>query len=264
MKKKLLALITILSILLTSMSPVQAAVNYKSGYAYKTGKNVYYAFTTSSSSTAIYRINVKTKKKTKIFPKNKVTGLSDFCSLNVQGGYVYCCCSVKSNFIDATFIYRIKISNGKIKRLATGINPTIVGDKIVYEQTKNTKVSSGSSMFMSVPTGKIKEMNLDGTGKKDIDPVEFKDAEASYNMSGPQKTIVMGKSKYYISGKGKKLVAKKSGRKKTIFKSKNKIIGYRVLSGYVVIKVQSSGKITAYGVKTNGKNKAKLISWKLK
>ena len=263
MKKKLLALITIISILITSVAPVSAATTYKSGYAYKTGNYVYYAFSSSSSSTAIYRINIKTKKKTKIFPVKKDTGLSDFTSLNVQGGYIYCCCTVKSNLLNATFIYRIKISNGKTKRLATGINPTIVGDKIVYEQTKNTKLNANNPIFMSMPSGKVREMNLNGTGKKDIEEVSLQDAEATYSVSGPQTTITRGKSKYYIASKGKKLI-KKGKSKKTIFSSKNKIISYRILSGYAVIKVQSSGKITAYGVKTNGKNKAKLISWKTK
>lgn len=262
MKKKLLTIVLSMVLSISMVFSVAAKTYTKSGYAAKAGSEVFYAFTSSSSSTALYKVNVNTKKKTKI--KLKTTGnLGNFTSINVKGGYIYCAATYKDNASKTTHIYRIDIKTGSLKRLASGMNPTIVGSKVVYEQTTTIRIDANQINFQSVPTGKVKEMDLNGKNKKDA-VYNFKDAEATYISGSKQTAIKKGKYKYSIASKGKTIVRKKGKTKKTIFKTKYKIIGFRVLSGYLVIKTAGKDKMTAYGVKTSGKKKVKLASWSVK
>ena len=260
--KKLMAIVLPMVLVVSTAFTGWGKTYYQSGYAAKSGKNVYYAFTSSNSSTALYKVNIKSKKKTKLTVNSKVK-LSDFTSISVKNGYLYCAATYRDNVSATSHIYRISLKSGGAKRLASGINPTVVGDKIVYEETSTIRVEADVPTFQAVPTGKLKEMDLEGKNKRVVN-YSLKSAEASFVSGSKQTKISVGKYKFYIASKGKKLVRAKGKTKKTIFSTKSKIIGFRAMSGYVVIKTAHKDTITAYGVKSNGKKKVKLVSWSVK
>ena len=86
MRKKILAILIVAILAMSSLAPaiVSADTYVKSGYACKSGSNIYFAFTSSKKSTPIYKFNVKTGQRTKVYPKGQ-SSLKVFKNLNVLG-----------------------------------------------------------------------------------------------------------------------------------------------------------------------------------
>lgn len=242
----------VMAISILAPSIVSADTYTKSGYACKEGNNIYFAFTSTKKSTPIYKFNVKTRKRTKVYPKNR-SALNKFENLNVLGKYIYCAAR-PVNSLTCSYIYRINTKNGKAKRLARGVKPTLVGDKIIYESMKSQKVNY-NPLLQYVPSGKTYMIEKNGTNKQ---PSNHEDVSVESQCSG--ENIASGKYQFYISKDGKRIYRKKGAKKKTIFKAK-KITGFRALSGYLVVKTLKGRKNCAYCVKNNGKIKMKMLTW---
>ena len=254
MARKILVSLLIAIIVIGSITPrsVSAAVYAESGFACRSGKNIYYAFTSKSKSTPIYCFNVKTGLRTKIYPRSRVS-LKDFKNLNVLNGYIYCSARPLKS-LKTTNIYRIKIKTGKVKLLIKGgVNPTIVGDKIVYDGTREKKVKANFGVEY-VPSGKKFIAEQDGTKKK---TVGYEGISQEAKCRGTK--IAYGKYKFYISKDGKRIY-RIGGKKKTICRAK-KIVGFRVLKGYLIVKTTKRGKNYAYCVKNNGKQSTRILTW---
>ena len=253
MRKKLLASLIIMVLAMGCLAPamVSADTYVRSGYACKSGSNVYFAFTSTKKSTPIYKFNVKTGKRVKVVIKR--ANLKEFKHLSVSGKYLYCSAR-PAKVIGCTYIYRINLKTGSARRLAKGTKPTLVGDKIVFEGVKAQKVNDNFS-YTYVPSGKDYMIPQEG-GKKQ--PVNHVEVSAETSCRGTQ--IASGKYKFYISKDGKKIYRKNGSKKKQICKAK-KITGFRVLGGYLVVKTTKNGKNYAYCVKSNGKKSMKMLKW---
>ena len=254
MRKKLLAILIMIVMAVGCMTPaiVSADTYIKSGYACKAGSNIYFAFSSTKKSTPIYKFNVKTGKRTKVYPVNR-SSLKEFKNLNVLGKYLYCSARPVSS-LTCTYIYRINIKTGKAKRLARGTNPTVVNGKIVFEGVKSQKINDNLSVRY-VPSGKSYEIEPEGGKKKPVSHVEVL-AEASCRGT----KIASGKYQFYISKDGKKIYRLNGKKKKQICKAK-KITGFRVLGGYLVVKTTKNGKNYAYCVKNNGSKSMRMLKW---
>ena len=252
-------LIAMLAFATVQTQSVKADVYVESGFACKSGSGIYFAFTSKNKSTPIYKFDIKTGKRSKVFPIKKST-LTDFKNLNVLNGNIYCSASQK-NVLNDTNIYKINIKTGKAKWLARGIKPTIVNGKIVYESVKTAKVNDGLT-FTFVPSGKKCAIDTDGSKKKNVDH-----ESVSVEETCSSKKIASGKYTFYISKDNKKLYRKTAGAKKakSIFKTK-KITGFRVLGSYLVVKTSKGGSNQAYCIKAsgktiNGKKSVKILTW---
>ncbi len=104
-----------------SIQNVSADTYVQSGYACKRGNNVFFAFpaTKTKNATPIYKFNINTAKRTKIYPKGK-SELKEFKNINALGKYVYCSAR-RGNSLTCSYVYRINTKNGKIKKLAKGV-----------------------------------------------------------------------------------------------------------------------------------------------
>ena len=254
MRKKILAILIIAILAMSSLAPaiVSADTYVKSGYACKSGSNIYFAFTSTKKSTPIYKFNVKTGQRTKVFPKGQ-SSLKVFKNLNVLGKYVYCSARPASS-LTCTYIYRINTKTGKTKKLARGTNPTVVNGKIVFWGVKSQKVNDNLNVTY-VPSGKVYEIEPEGGKKK---PVTHTGVEFETTCKGTK--IAYGKYKYYISKDRKKIFRTGGKGKKQICKAK-KITGFRVLGGYLVVKTTKNGKNYAYCVKNNGSTSMRMLKW---
>ncbi len=241
-----------MAIVTLAPATVSADARVASGYACKSGNYVYYSFTSSKKSTAIYRINIKNYKKSKVFPKKK-SKLKAFTNLNVKGKFIYCACRT-GNSLNSCRIYRINMSNGKTKKLAYGLNPTLVGNNIVFDGTKSVKVND-SAFKTYVPTGRQYAIDKKG-GKKKKANIDFKSVETTCRGT----KISSGKYSYYITSDGKKIYRQRGNKTYKVCKAK-KITGFRVLKGYLVVKTKKGKKNNAYLVKNNGSKSVKLLSW---
>lgn len=241
-----------LAVSLMAPAMVSADTYVKSGYACKAKNNVYFAFTSTKKSTPIYKFNVKTGQRTKVFPKGK-SSLKEFKHLNVLGKYIYCAAR-PARSLSCSFIYRINAKTGRARKLARGTKPTIVNGKIVFEGMKSQKVHDNLNVTY-VPSGKDYEMEPEGGKKK---PVNHTAIIAETSSRGTK--IASGKYKYYISKDGKKIFRTGGKGKKQICKAK-KITGFRVLGGYLVVKTSKNGKNYAYCVKNNGSTSVRILKW---
>ncbi len=237
---------------------VKADTYAESGFACREKNSIYFAFASKNKSTAIYRFDVKTGRRVKVFPTKRST-LTEFKNLNILGNYIYCSARVKTVLND-TNIYKINIKTGKAKWLARGVKPTIVNGKIVYEGTKSTKVNDNLT-YTYVPSGKKYAIETDGGKKKHVSH-----NNVSLEASCRGTKIVSGKYSYFISKNSKKLYRKYGSNKAKAICKARKISGFRVLGGYIVVKTTKNGKNYAYCVKSsgkliNGKKSLKMLTW---
>ena len=254
MRKKLLASLIMMVLAVSLMAPamVSADTYVKSGYACKAKNNVYFAFASTKKSTPIYKFNVKTGKRTKVYPRGRAK-LREFKNLSVLGKYIYCSAR-PANSVTCTYIYRINTKSGKAKRLARGTKPTLVGDKIVYEGVKSQRVNDGLSVTY-VPSGKSYMIPQEG-GKKP--PANHSEVSVETSCRGTK--IASGKYKFYIAKDGKKIY-RTGGKGKILVCKARKITGFRVLSGYLVVKTTKNGRNYAYCVKKDGSKSMKMLRW---
>ena len=253
MFKKFLASLIIMVLAMGCLAPaiVSADTYVQSGYACKEGNNIYFAFASTKKSTPIYKFNVKTGKRTKVYP-TKGSSLKEFKHLNVHGKYIYCAARPAKS-LSCTYIYRINTKTGDAKKLARGTKPTLVNGKIVFESMKAQKVNDNITLTY-VPSGKNYEIEPEGGKKK---PVSHTEINAETSCRGTK--ITSGKYKFYISKDGKKIY-RTGGKKKQICKA-SKITGFRVLDGYLIVKTTKKGKNYAYCVKNNGSKSMKMLKW---
>ena len=253
MRKKLLTSLIIMVLAFSCMAPtmVSADTYVRSGYACKSGKNIYFAFTSTKKSTPIYKFNVKTGKRVKVAIKR--VKLKEFKHLSTDGKYLYCSARPAKS-LGCTYIYRINLKTGSTKRLAKGIKPTLVGNKIIFEGVKTQKVND-DLRYTYVPSGKDYQIPQEGGRRQ---PVNHTELTTETSCRGSK--IAYGKYKYYISKDGKKIFRKKGKQKQLVCKAK-KITGFRVLGGYLVVKTTKKGKNYAYCVKSNGSKSMKMLKW---
>lgn len=126
----------------------------------------------------LYSYDIRTDKVDKIYSVKARSKKQDvrICIeiMDVKGGYVY---FATSYYIGSGFdkkysaIYRIKESNKKIQKLATGVDATVVGDRIYYNTDyvgygagMNTDINNEDMWEMHCK--KIMSMKLDGKDKK--------------------------------------------------------------------------------------------------
>ena len=254
MRKKILAILIVAILAMSSLAPaiVSADTYVKSGYACKKGSNIYFAFTSTKKSTPIYKFNVKTGQRTKVFPKGK-SSLKEFKHLNVLGKYIICAVRPASS-LSCSYIYRINAKTGKAKKLRKGTKPTIVNGKIVFEGVQKQKVNDNLS-FTYVPSGESFEIPPKGGKKKKVNHTAI-----SVEATCRGQKITSGRYTYYISKDGKKIFRTGGKGKKQICKAK-KITGFRVLSGYLIVKTTKNGRNYAYCVKNNGSTSVRILKW---
>lgn len=233
-------------------SVVSADKYTKSGFACKKGSNIYFAFTSSKKSTPIYKYNVKTRRRTRVFPR-RGNSIKEFKNLNIMGKYIYCAARPAKS-LSCRYIYKINVKNGTAKKLAKGTNPTIVGGRIVYEGMKAQRVNDNLNITY-VPSGKDYSADMNCRRKK---PVSHKAVNAETSCRDTK--IGYGKYKYFITGDGKKIYRQRGKSKKQICKAR-KITGFRVLSGYLIVKTTKNGRNYAYCVKNDGSSSVKILRW---
>ena len=109
------------------------------------------------SGTCVYKVNIKTKKKIRLY-KSKFSWASIY-SVSVYKGYVYFVAA--KGGIDLPFpyyIYRIKTNGTSLKYLGEGWNPIVYNNKIYYEKTTKSNIDMYKSQG-------IYKMNLNGNNK---------------------------------------------------------------------------------------------------
>lgn len=246
----------------------------ETGFAYKSGRYIYYAFEMEGVRTNIMRLDTKTKKKKSIVSyKYKGEPTNGFYNLTVKGKYIYAVWDLAYGTGDSeSYIYRFSKDGKSRKKLACGEMPVIIKDRIYYEKCTLER----NSYCTTQPTGKIYSMKLDGTDKKKVGTKKSLKLKArawynDYSNSTPPLTI--GNYKYYVGNSGRTIYRYNKKTKKT-----NKVITYpkrvdcfMVQGDYVIAKgckvkqhdnyYIECDQIITYCVKTNGKDKLKLISW---
>ncbi|WP_440199095.1 hypothetical protein [Anaerocolumna jejuensis] len=140
-------------------------------HAYRSGNDIYYSYNMNGNRMGICKINVKTKKITKITDyKFKGKESNGYSEITAAGDSIYCTYDLNYG-TDSSQNYIYKISkDGKTKiRLDKGFNPVVYNNRLYYIKVK--KVSDNSGFPYDIPVG-IYKMNLDGsniTGIFDFD-----------------------------------------------------------------------------------------------
>lgn len=241
-----------------------AQTGMETGYGCQVGKYVYYAFEMNGVRMGIRRYNTKTKKSKEIF-SYKINGeeSNGFYNISVKGNYIY---AVWDQYYGTgatrAYIYRIKKDGSKSKRLACGIKPVIIGNRIYYEKCKEVQVDYGNFYDTeTVLTGKMYSMKLDGSDKKRAGTVKIKKLSGnSYYNEEPD--IIKG-YKYFIKGKTLYRKKMKTGKVKRLISCSDGVSDFYICNNYILVKGRYGGgyKMAAYIIKTNGKDKKKLASW---
>lgn len=105
----------------------------------------------------IYKINLKTKKKTKVYSFKESNGLSD---LSVYGDFIYCTYDISYGSECYTYaIYQISKDGKELKKLSFGHSPSVSDDWIYYIKTKNVI----DEYFQYSKSIGIYKMKLDGS-----------------------------------------------------------------------------------------------------
>lgn len=279
--------------------------------SYRSGNDIYYSYNMDGNRMGICKINVKTKKITKItdykFNGKESNGFSE---ITVAGDSIYCTYDLNYG-TDSSQNYIYKISkDGKTKiRLDKGFNPVVYKNLLYYIKVKKAADNSGiiydipvgiykmnldgsniTSIFdfdsnqqiskMAITNEKIyyegydykvskdfwKSVNVDGSNTENLNSAKFNRIAGSDQQKSSQNMIVSAnKGVLYKSdkagGKKIKLVSFKNGR----------ILDFTVLGDYIMVKgykkeysSQFKGdldKAYVYLIKTNGKDRTKVVSW---
>ena len=165
------------SIFVGNMTNSYASTSYKNSV---TNKN---ALTTSarsgnyiycSSGCALYKVNVKTKKKTILY-KGKYAWAS-IRNVSVYKDYVYFISEKGGIDISTPYIYRIKTNGKNLQCLGLGENPIPYGNKVYY-------LGGIRKDDYESKTNGIYKMNLNGSNKTCIDESEYILNFTIYNSS---------------------------------------------------------------------------------
>ena len=110
------------------------------------------------SGTGVYKVNIKTKKKTRLYKTKSplISWVSDVC---VYKGYVYFIAGTSGLDDCVTSIFRIKTNGTHLKNLGTGCNVILYGNKIYYVKIL------GDYDYGGYYTKGIYKMNLNGSNK---------------------------------------------------------------------------------------------------
>lgn len=123
-----------------------------------------------SSEDALYKVNVKTKKKTRLY---KVKYDWEFIrDVSVYKDYIYFTYEKKSN----SYIYRIKTNGKNLKCLGTGVNPKPYRNKIYY-------LGVVKRDDYEIETKNIYKMNLNGSNKTCIKKSKYISDFSIYNSN---------------------------------------------------------------------------------
>lgn len=252
-KKILVGLIVmIMAVGVLAPTAVSAATYTKSGFACKRKNNIYFAFTSTKKSTPIYKFNVKTGKRTKVFPR-RGNAIKEFKSLNIVGKNLYCAARPAKS-LSCRYIYKINVKKGTAKQLAKGTNPTIVNKRIVFEGMKSQRINDNLNVTY-VPSGKDYSADMNCKKKK---LVSHNAVNAETSCRGTK--IGYGKYKFYITDDGKKIFRQNGKSKRQICRAR-KITGFRVLSGYLIVKTTNKGHNYAYCVRNDGSSSVRILKW---
>lgn len=279
--KHLIALVLAICCVLNGIPSISAnaatkkVTGVETGFAYKSGRYIYYAFEMQGVRTGIMRLDTKTKKKKTIVSyKYKGEPTNGFYNLTVKGKYIYATWDLTCGTDHSeSYIYRFSKDGKSKKKLACGVTPVIIKNRIYYEKCT---LEQDEYCTYTRSTGKIYSMKLDGSDKKKVGTEKNLKLKArtwynDYSNSTPPLTI--GNYKYYVGTNGKTIYRYNKKTKKT-----NKIITYPnmvqcfMVQGDYMITRGYKGKqygdyyneydqIITYCVKTNGKDKIKLKSW---
>jgi len=114
---------------------------------------------------------------------------------------------------------------------------------------------------VTVGTGKMYSMKLDGSDKKQEDFVNIK--KRSGNWYSNEKTGIINGYRYFIKGKALYCEKVKNGKEEKLMSCPNGVRAFYICRHYILVKGSyGEGKMAAYIIKTNGKDKEKLASWR--
>lgn len=264
MKKRLFASITALVLVLSLAFATSVGAAIRPSFACKSGKAIYFAFNSGTSSTGIKKLSTKTGKVKKVFNRKKIKKSVAYNDVSAKGKYVFFTASIGKS--TNTYIYRVKKDGKKIKKLAAGRNLVIIGNRIYYDQVKTfslkdqNKVNASGFRTTMAPTGRIYSMKFNGKDKRLEDSINADDGDVSTRLVGR----TTGGRFIYISKNGKKLLSKKGRKVRSILKTPYTIIQFRVSGGYAIVKIKRGKKIYGYAVSAGGKKFFKLGSYTTK
>ncbi len=262
--KRLFTTLLVIAMLTVSVCPVQARTvrGVSSGFASKSGKYIYYAFSTENECTDLMRLNTETGIK-RVIVSNTKNGVKQggFREISVKGKYIYCTWNTTVNGVRGDYIYRFTKTGSKPKRMACGRNPAVIKKRLYYDQCK--KVKSGSDYYV-VPTGKVYSMKFSGSGKKLEENVVLKKSVVSYNYSGKQRKVASGSYNFSISDDGRDLIrTSEDGTREVLLTYSGRISSFMAVGDYVI----SCGKLgrakfVAHCTKNDGSTSVRLASFK--
>ena len=174
MKKKIKHLIALLLAICCVLSEIpcistnaatKTVTGVETGYAFKNGRYIYYAFEMDGVRTGITRLDTKTKKKKTIVSyKYKGEGTNGFYKLTVKGNYIYATWDLAlGTEYSQNYIYRFSMDGKTKQRLDCGMKLAIINNRIYYEKYTLKK---NEYFTYTQSTGKFYSMKLDGTDKK--------------------------------------------------------------------------------------------------
>lgn len=220
-------------------------VNYPY-YACTDGKMIYYAVGLDHQGGKLYMYNPETKKQ------RLISNLS--CSqLCITSYNIYC--TVNNNYgTDGSdrFIYKMSKDGSKVKKLASGYSPVVIGKYVYYIAVKKQLFSDG--VYRETESIGIYRMDSNGGQKKCIRKFDSKFG-TNRIMAGKDRIIAKNyvNSKLYamsLSGGLKRIDATSNMRITTTFdniKISNNIYGYSYSSsGNALIKHKGTAKKVIY------------------
>lgn len=282
--KYLIALMLVICCILNEIpcimtnAATETVTGVETGYAYKSDRYIYYSF--GMFGTGIVQLDTKTKKKkTVVSSKYKGSETNGIYNLTVKGNYIYGTWDLALGTEGSQeYIYRFS-KNGKTKkRLACGINPVIINDRIYYEKCT---LKEYGDITATESTGKIYSMKLDGTDKKYFGKTDQLKLHARarghyirYDYTDTTSPLTVGNYQYYVAKDGKTLYRYNKKTKKTnkVITCPDRVDSFMVQGNYVIVIGYSDiekqyddyceqGEYITYCVSADGKTKIKLQSW---
>lgn len=255
--------------------PQKTVTGVETGYAFKNGRYIYYAFEMDGVRTDIMQLDTKTKKKKTIVSyKYNGEGTNGFYNLTVKGNYIYATWDLAlGTEYTQNYIYRFSKDGKTKKRLACGVNPVIIKNRIYYEKCTLEKTEY---FTYTKSTGKIYSMKSDGTDKKYVgktNMLKLKQRVWKYNYTDSTPPLTVGNYKYYV-GKDKKTIYrynKKTKKTNKVITYPDLVVSFMVQGDYLITKgckgkqygdyYSEFDQFITYCVTADGKTKIKLKSW---
>lgn len=241
---------------------------------YCDGRYVYYiGFYSFAPCDGIRRLDTKTGKIKKIFEKNgKNCKHGIFEDIVVKGKYIYFTWNRKAiGAIDEKYVYRVGKNGKNAKKLATGCDIKLVGNRIYY--TKCKVVNDKNDGVCTEPVGEA-SMKFDGSNKRSEKGIKYNWKSSSPDNAGGysgKTTAVTGNYYYYFNNKSHDLmrVNLKTGKEKKLYtcNSDEKIDAVFVHKDAVIVRVFYNYSEFTYGniklIYVSPKGKKKLLRDKL-